>query len=330
MKKIVVLGANSFSGQDFIDLLLENSEYHVIGVSRSPIRPSMFLRYTLREPLTRYHFVQLDFNTDINRLLSLLDSEKPEYIVNFAAQSEVAPSWEYPEQWFQTNCVALAVLVNHLRRQSYIERYLHISTCEVYGNCMGLVTEDTCMNPTTPYAVSKASADLLLDTYCRQFSFPLLTVRSTNVYGARQQLYKIIPRTVLFRKLGRKISLHGGGVAQKSYIHIRDISRGELSVLECGEIGQIYHLSPDSAVSIRELVGRICSLGGASFEESVDIVDERPGQDAAYLLDSSKVRSALGWQPRISLNEGLLEVVDWVDKYFDDIRFQPLEYTHKK
>ena len=119
MKKFLVIGANSFSGQDFVDLLLDAPDCQVIGISRSPQRPSLFLRYKLRPSLTRYHYEQIDLNKNMPRLLALLDSEKPQYIVNFASQSEVAPSWINPEQWYQTNTVALARLVNHLIKQFF-------------------------------------------------------------------------------------------------------------------------------------------------------------------------------------------------------------------
>jgi len=143
MKRIVVLGANSFSGQDFVDLLLDNPDYDVIGVSRRPERGPLFLKYRLRSNLDRYRYFALDMNRDMPAILEMLDREKPNYIVNFAAQSEVAPSWEHPEHWFQTNTVALAELVNHLRRQSYLDKYVHISSPEVYGTCEGNVTEES-------------------------------------------------------------------------------------------------------------------------------------------------------------------------------------------
>src|SRR5262245_41023154 len=107
-KKVVVLGANSFSGQDFVDLLLDQQGYEVLGVSRSPERSRTFLRYKERSNLSDYRYYQLDLNRDMPRILSLLDEERPEYLVNFAAQSEVAPSWEHPEHWFETNTVSLA------------------------------------------------------------------------------------------------------------------------------------------------------------------------------------------------------------------------------
>ncbi|MBI4169133.1 MAG: GDP-mannose 4,6-dehydratase [Acidobacteria bacterium] len=326
--KIVVLGANSFSGQDFVDLLLDDPEHEVIGISRSPERPELFLRYKARQDLSRYRYVRLDLNRDMPALLGLLDAERPAAIVNFAAQSEVAPSWEYPEQWFQTNCVALASLVNHLRRREYLHRYLHISSPEVYGTCVGRVTEAAPPNPSTPYAASKAAADLLLAAYARQFGFPLLTVRATNVYGARQQLFKIIPRSIIRVKLERRIELHGGGRAVKSYIHIRDVSRGELMVLEQGRLGQIYHLSPDRGIAVREVVHAICERLGRHFEEATTIVDERPGQDAAYVIDSGRARDELGWKPEIDLDEGLGDVISWVEKNWNEIVRYPLAYQH--
>src|SRR2546421_5275300 len=179
-RKIAVIGANSFSGQDFVDLLLEDTANEVIGLSRSPERSALFLKYKSREDLSRYRYFQADLNQQMPMLLELLDDERPEYIVNFAAQSEVAPSWEHPEHWYETNCVALAKLINHLRRRDYLRRYLQISSPEAYGNCVGRIDEAASLNPSTPYAASKAAADMLLLTYFKQFGFPLLTVRATN------------------------------------------------------------------------------------------------------------------------------------------------------
>ena len=328
-RTIVVLGANSFSGQDFVDLLLDNAENRVIGVSRSDERPAMFLKYRLRRDLANYQYFQLDLNRDLDRLLDLFDTQRPDFIVNFAAQSEVAPSWEHPEHWFQTNTVALSRMVNHLARQTYLRRYLHISSPEIYGNCVGVVDESSPPRPSTPYAVSKAAADMLLDVYRRQYGFPLVTVRATNVYGARQQLFKIIPRSAIYIKQGKVIPLHGGGMAVKSFIHIRDVSHGELAVLEQGELGRIYHLSPDQGIAVRDVVRKVAELLGKPFEEVCRAVDERPGQDAAYVIDSTFARQTLGWQPRISLDQGLDEVVQWIEQYWAEIIKLPLDYAHR-
>lgn len=326
--KIAVLGSNSFSGSDFVDLLLEDPDNEVIGISRSPEKSPLFLPY-LRHNSPRFQFHQLDFNHDMERIKAVLDDFAPAYIVNFAAQSEVAPSWKHPEHWFQTNTVALAQLINHLKDQSYLQRYLHISSPEAYGTCVGNVTETSPLNPSTPYAASKAAADMLLSTFYKNFNFPLLTVRATNVYGAHQQLFKIIPRSVIYIKLGKTIQLHGGGKAVKSYIHIRDVSRGELAILQQGKLGELYHLSPDRGYAVREVVDTICTLMGKSFAEATETVAERLGQDAAYVIDSTKARTELGWSTQVTLEEGLQGVVEWVDRFWDEIQQQPLEYIHR-
>ena len=343
-RKIVVIGSNSFSGSDFIDLLLDDERNEVIGTSRSPEKSAVFLPYKrhsfdkvstgstqrLRTPQgANFKFYQMDLNKDMPRIISLLDSFEPEYVVNFAAQSEVAPSWEYPEQWFQTNVVALAKLTNALRDRDYLKRYVHISSPEVYGTCEGRVTESAPLNPSTPYAASKAAADLFLFTLVKNFQFPLIMIRSTNVYGAHQQLFKIIPRSVIYLKMGKTIQLHGGGVAVKSYIHIRDISHGELAAMEKGRTGAIYHLSPDRGYAVRDVVHMICDLMGRDFEASTVTVGERLGQDAAYVIDSTRAREEFDWAPQISLDDGLSEVVAWVEQYWDQIVKQPLEYQHK-
>lgn len=327
-RKIAVLGSNSFSGSDFVDLLLEDSKNEIVGISRSAEKEPLFLPY-LRHKNPNFKFHQLDFNGDMPQILQVLDEFAPEYIVNFAAQSEVAPSWMHPDHWFQTNTVALAQLINHLKDQKYLHRYVHISSPEVYGTCEGNVTELSPMNPSTPYAASKAAADMLLSTYYKNFQFPLVTVRATNVYGAYQQLFKIIPRSAIYLKLGKTIQLHGGGHAVKSYIHIRDVSRGELAVMEKGQVGEIYHLSPDRGYAVREVVQTICEAMNRSFAESTETVAERLGQDAAYVIDSTKARNELGWKSEISLHDGVAGVIKWVDEFWDEIEQQSLEYIHK-
>lgn len=329
MKTVVVLGSNSFSGQDFVDLLLGETSYNVIGVSRRAEPEAWRLKYRERGETKRFRFHALDMNRDLAALLSLLDAEQPRYIVNFAAQSEVAPSWERPEDWFRTNTVALAELVNHLWRRTYLDKYVHISSPEVYGTCRGTVLENAQLNPSTPYAASKAAADMLLETYRRQFGFPVTTVRATNVYGARQQLFKIVPRSIIAMKQGRKIPLHGGGRAVKSYIHVRDVSRGELAILEQGEVGEIYHLSPDEGIAVADVVREIAFLMYKQFGDVTEAVAERPGQDAAYVIDSSLARSRFGWRPSIDLRSGLKETIAWVEKNWREIERSPLEYEHR-
>lgn len=329
MKKVLVIGSNSFSGSDFIDLLLEQGEYEVIGVSRSLEKSALFLPYRKRNS-PHFRFFKVDLNHHLDRLFTILDVFQPDYVVNFAAQSEVAPSWENPHHWFQTNAVALTHLANHLKNAHSLKRYVHISSPEVYGTCVGNIREDAPLNPSTPYAASKAAGDLSLFTFCKNFSFPLVMVRATNVYGAHQQLFKIIPRSAIYLKSNKPIELHGGGQAVKSYIHIRDVSRGELAIMERGRIGEIYHLSPDAGVEVRHVVGMICEKMGIDFTQATRTVAERLGQDKAYTIDSSKARQEFGWFPKITLEQGIQQTVSWIESCFDEIQREPLTYIHKE
>ncbi len=329
-QKYVVIGSNSFSGSTFIDLLLESHDCEVIGISRSPEYKNLFLPYAYKKKRSnRFHFYQMDLNKNMKEIIDLLDKEEPDAIVNFAAQGEVQHSWEYPEHWFQTNCLAVVNLSNRLKDKKYLKRYVHISTPEVYGSCEGNVPENFTYNPSTPYAASKVAGDLFLFTLVKNFSFPLIMIRSTNVYGKHQQLYRIIPRTIIYLKKGQKIELHGGGVAIKCFIHIRDVALGILKVIQFGRPGNIYHLSPERGYSISDVVRKICEKMGYDFKSSTIPVSERLGQDAKYVIDSTKARSELGWRPTISFDEGLDEVIRWIEENWEEIQKEPLEYIHK-
>jgi dTDP-glucose 4,6-dehydratase len=329
MKKVVVIGSNSFSGSDFVDLLLKEGKYTVIGVSRSEEKNPLFLPYKKRKT-GHFSFYQIDLNRDLERFEQIVDTFQPDYVVNFAAQSEVAPSWQYPHHWFRTNAVALTQLADLLKGKPYLKKYVHISSPEVYGTCEGCITEEAPLNPSTPYAASKAAGDFSLFTFVKNFRFPLVMIRATNVYGPHQQLFKIIPRAIIYMKQKKKIPLHGGGKAVKSYIHIRDVSCGELVAMEKGRLGEIYHLSPDQGVKVHEVVGKIAEKLQMPFEEAVERVEERLGQDKAYVIDSGKARQELGWKPQISLDQGLQQTIEWVRSSFEEIVKLPLEYIHKE
>jgi dTDP-glucose 4,6-dehydratase len=249
--------------------------------------------------------------------------------VNFSAQGMVAQSWENPLDWFRTNLMANVALTDNLRKAPWFRRYIHVGTPEVYGSCAGSVREDAPFNPSTPYAASRAACDLHLKTYFRQYGFPVLWTRSANVFGAGQQLYRIIPRAILCFKTGERLQLHGGGHSVRSFIHIRDVAEATLSIAFRGTPGETYHLSTSLHLSIRSVVEKICTRMGANFEDAVEIVGDRPGKDAAYLLDSSKARAELGWTDEVSLEEGIDECIEWINRDFEEIVRQPRDYVHK-
>ena len=327
MEKILVIGSNSFSGASFCDFALAQGA-QVLGTSRSLEPTDAFLPYKWRKH-SQFHFHQLDLNLDLAAFTELIKREKPAYVINFAAQSMVAESWQTPADWFMTNTVSTVKLHDELRKLDFLKRYVHISTPEVYGTCSGFVKEDNPFNPSTPYAVSRAAADMSLRTFYQAYQFPVISTRAANVYGPGQQLYRIIPRTILFILMGKKIQLHGGGYSTRSFIHINDVSDATWKIMLDGKNGDSYHISTNEVISIRDLVQKICQRLNRSFEEHVEVVGERLGKDAAYHLDSSKIRRELNWKDSITLDQGLEECITWVQKYFDVLKDQPHNYIHK-
>lgn len=328
MDKVCVIGSNSFSGASFCRFLLQNDR-EVVGISRSPEPIDALLPYRWEQG-KQVQFHQLDLNQDLEKIDQLLDKLKPAHIYNFAAQSMVGQSWDFPEHWFMTNVVSSVKLHNRLRHKDYLEKYIHISTPEVYGNCEGFVNEHHGYNPSTPYAVSRAAADMSLKSFFDVHQFPVLTTRAANVYGEGQQLYRIIPKTILSILKGEKLPLHGGGHSERSFIHIDDVSAANLAIAERGRIGDTYHISTKDIISIRNLVSEICSLLGADFEQTCEVSEDRPGKDAAYLLDAEKLRTELGWADNISLAQGLNRTIQWAQSNYAELKSLPTNYIHKQ
>lgn len=327
MSKVAVIGSNSFSGSHFVNTLLKETNYEVVGISRSQERSPAFLSYKEREG-KRFTFYQMDLNHNLDEIADLIRKEEIGTVVNYAAQGMVGESWKNPEQWFRTNCLGTVNLTTKLMRIPSLRKYIHISTNEVYGSCNN-VDENTPLNPSTPYASSKAAADMFIQNLIDQFDFPANLVRSTNVYGPGQELFRIIPRSIIYMKLNKKIQLHGGGKAAKSYLYVVDNSDGTLKIIQSGDSGKTYHLSPDSGITIENVVRKICNQFGKDFDESVEIVSDRQGQDSEYTLDSNKVRTELNWKPNTEFDKGLEKCVQWVDDNWEFIKTQPLEYIHK-
>ena len=327
--KVLVIGSNSFSGTWFCEHALAKGA-EVIGVSRSKEPNQVFLPYRWFGHDKAFRFYPYDINHHLDEIIALVENEKITHVVNFAAQSMVGQSWEFPEHWFQTNAVSTTKLFNRLRRLDFLDRYVHVTTPEVYGSTDGgFISENTPYNPSTPYAASRAASDMSLKTFVDAYGFPAVSTRAANVYGAGQQLYRIIPRTILFARLGRKMQLHGGGVSKRVFIDMRDVCEATWLVMTKGKVGECYHISGDEVVTIRALVERIAAKMGIAFDDLAVVGEERLGKDAAYLLDSKKIREAVGWNDKITLEQGLDDCVAWVNKNLETLRDLPFDYIHK-
>jgi len=326
--KVAVIGSNCFTGSHVVDALLERADASVLGISRSPEKAAFFLPYK-RHRGAAFSFHQVDIVREAPRLLALLDAERPDVVVNVAALSEVNLSNFHPVEYFDVNVGAVVRLLSELRSRPWLRRYVHISSAEIYGPCPRPLLETAPLDPSTPYAVSKAAADMFLLTLRKNFGVPITLVRSTNVFGRHQQLFKIIPRTAIYVRQGRKVELQGGGVAKKSFVHIRDVVRGVLSVIDAAAPEAIYHFSTDDDRTVRDVVELTCRLMGRDPADHTVIVGDRIGQDSRYLLDWSLARRSFGWRPEITLEAGIAETIAWVEAEWASIQREPLEYQHR-
>jgi dTDP-glucose 4,6-dehydratase len=328
MSKVLVIGSNSFSGASFCGWLM-NQGVDVIGVSRSQPPADVMLPYRWGNKAGKFSFQTVDVNHDLEKLDALIQQERFGLVFNFAAQSMVSESWNRPDDWMQTNVVSASRLAERLRHIDFLDRYVHVTTPEVYGSTDGWITEDTPFNPSTPYAVSRAAGDMLFKIYREAYGLPVVSTRAANVYGPGQQLYRIIPRTIFFLLTGKQLQLHGGGISTRSFIHMDDVSNATWLIANKAPVGETYHISTDRIVSIRDLVQMICDRLHKDFGSAVEVVGERLGKDSAYWLNSQKLRSSLGWADTISLEDGIAHNIDWVQRHLADLQQQPANYIHK-
>lgn len=329
-KTILILGSNSFAGGCLVEQALL-AGYKVIGINRSAEQSACMVPYQLAgfASSTQYRFYALDLNLHFDEICQVIVKYQPEYIVDLAGQGMVAESWQQPEQWYQTNVVAKVKLISFLNQQDFLKRYLRVSTPEVYGSTDNLIKESRIYSPSTPYAVSHATIDMHINAYVQQYDFPAIITRFSNFYGPTQQLYRIIPRAIIYAKLGKKLPLHGGGLATRAFIYGDDAARGILAALEHGAIGESYHFSTDDFVTIRQLVETIYQALSLNFTDMVDMADDRPGKDLKYLMDDNKAQQELGWQPEVNLQQGIANTITWVNNNWADIQQQPFNYIHK-
>jgi dTDP-glucose 4,6-dehydratase len=316
--KALVLGSNSFLGLHNVNYLAQDG-YEVMGISRSNINAITY----------NFRFVQKDINTDFDSVANVIDEFRPNIIVNYIAQCMVAPSWDYPSDYFETNTVALVKLVKHLLNKDYLNKFVQISTPEVYGNISNSFRESRNYNPTTPYGASKAAFDMYLHMVNYRFKFPVVMARTANIYGPYQQLYRIIPKTIIKIKKGEKLTLDGGGTSKRYFLHVSDLMVGIQKLITDGDNGHIYHFSSLNYLSIKNLVVKICELMNYDFDSLVTVGPDRLGKDDEYAINCDKSHSELHWRPTIGINDGLLSVINWIDKDWDIIKDKSLEYVYK-
>ena len=324
MSKFLVLGSNSNAGSYFVKWCIDNG-HQVLATSRSAVNPPWYIAYDSSQVKT----LQVDLNKNLEFLSKKLHEFKPEYVINYASQSMVAESWDSPQDWIVTNVMSTQLLLDVLRDCDFLEKYIHFSTPEVYGNITGEVSEDVIFNPSTPYAATRAAGDFFVRMWTKRYNLPGIITRAGNVYGATQKLYRIIPKSVYYFSNGLKIPLHGGGQTRRNFVHSLDVAAATYLLCAEGKVGETYHISHNEYVSIRELVELIAERVGVSFENMVEVTEDRPGKDLNYSLGFEKLKN-LGWAPTVSIKDGIDEVARWYEKNSNSIKFEDSIYEHKR
>ena len=242
-------------------------------------------------------------------------------VVHFAAESHVDRSLLDPDVFVRTNCSGTNVMCD-IAAQVGVERFLHISTDEVYGSIeTGSFRETDPLQPRSPYSAAKAGSDLIAMAYHETYELPVVLTRSSNQYGPYQFPEKLIPFFVTSLLDGRKVPLYGDGLNVRDWLFVRDNCEGVDLVLRQGEVGQIYNIGAGNELTNREITDRLLAILGAD-ESSVEMVEDRLGHDRRYSIDTTKV-AALGWTPRHGFDEALEETV----KFYVDNRqwWEPLK-----
>lgn len=321
-----VLGGGGSFGLHTSKFLLEQAgTSKVIAVGRNPPKSECFTLAVGRgDPRYSYHAFHINHELDL--LMELLDRERPEVIINYAAQGEGAASWKKSWRFFDTNGTALVRLSEELMSRNYLERFIHIGTSELYGSVDKAVDEEAPIRPSSPYSASKAAFDLYLISVSRHLRFPVNIIRPSNAYGPGQQLHRVIPKAIICGLTGERLPLHGGGRAEKSYIHNRDLARAIYLVAQYAPLGKVYNAGPKEPTSIRRVVEMCAEALSIPFEQLCEITDDRLGQDSCYWLDSSAIRRDVGWEPEIGWKEGLKDMVDWARAHLDELRRLPKDF----
>lgn len=321
-KTILILGYNSFSGNATARFFSENG-YTVIGITRKQEIPLPYKAHYFENPELIH---SLGDKFDPSSIVDICKTYKVTHVVNFVAQSMVAQSWEEPELWYDTNVTWLSLVAKELNAWGKIERFIQFTTPEVYGSTDSWQVESWKFSPSTPYAVSRAAGDWHLLCLGKEYGFPVIFTRTANIYGPHQPLYRVVPKALLMAKKREKFPLEGIGSSTRSFIYMEDVSKALLMILERGKALDTYHISTKETIRISDLVKKIYEMYELDFDKFKILLSDRKGKDSAYLLDSRKVRTQLGWNDDTALESGLHSTKKWIDENFKDLEKLPRNY----
>lgn len=323
--KLLVTGGLGFIGSNFITKILdEKSGFEVINVD-AQLHGADKRNLSGIENNENYEFV--NGNITNKRLMEELIS-KCDAVVNFAAESFVDRSINDANPFLVSNIRGTFTILDIITKQK--KRMIQISTDEVFGSLpKGSADEQTKFNPSSPYAATKAAAELLINSFSITHNSDVVITRCTNNYGPRQFPEKLIPKTIILAKQERSIPIYGNGKNLRDWIFVDEHCDAVYEILINGKAGQAYNISANNEISNVQIVHKILEIMGKS-NDLIEFVEDRPGHDQRYSLDSSKIKNEFGWSTKINFEEGIRKTIEWYEKnfsYYESISNEILKST---
>ena len=313
MKTILVTGGAGFIGANFIFYMLgAHPDVRIVCLDKLTYAGNLS---TLKDVLHRpgFRFVRADI-CDRDAVYGLFEEERPDTVVNFAAESHVDRSIENPELFLQTNILGTAVLMDACRKYG-VSRFHQVSTDEVYGDLPQdrpdlFFTEETPLHASSPYSSSKAGADLLVGAYHRTYGLPVTISRCSNNYGPYQFPEKLIPLMIANALADRPLPVYGDGKNVRDWLYVEDHCKAIDLILRRGRVGEVYNIGGHNEMGNLDIVKLICAELGKS-ESLITFVKDRPGHDRRYAIDPTKIHGELGWLPETKFADGIRKTIAW-------------------
>ena len=323
--KLLVTGGLGFIGSNFIlKLLNETNEFDIINVDAELYGANQKNLDSIKNH-KKYEFVK--GNITNKRLMEELIS-RCDAVVNFAAESFVDRSINNADPFLVSNIRGAFTILDIITKQK--KRMIQISTDEVFGSLStGTADEQTKFNPSSPYAATKAAAELLINSFSVTYNPDVVITRCTNNYGPRQFPEKLIPKTIILAKQGKNIPIYGNGKNLRDWIFVEEHCDAVYEILMNGKSGQTYNISANNEINNLEIVNKILEIMGKS-SDLIEFVEDRPGHDQRYSLDSSKIKNEFGWSTKINFEDGLRKTIEWYEQnfsYYESISNEILKST---
>lgn len=312
-KTILITGGAGFIGSNFVyHMLKTHPDYKILCVDCLTYAGNMS---TLSDAIKNKSFVFYRTNIcDRPNIYKIFETEKPDIVVNFAAESHVDRSIDTPEIFLQTNILGTQVMMDACRKYG-VERYHQVSTDEVYGDLPldrpdVFFTENTPIHTSSPYSASKASADLLVQAYHRTFGLPVTISRCSNNYGPYHFPEKLIPLMIANCLNDKPLPVYGEGLNVRDWLYVEDHCRAIDLIIHKGKIGEVYNVGGHNEMKNIDIVRLICDYLGKPYSLITHVAD-RKGHDMRYAIDPTKIHSELGWLPETKFADGIKKTIDW-------------------